>query len=120
MTQGKVFMLMSVLGVLIALLFDVFRSFRLSFKGAGKRFDFISTQITDVIFGLTAFFVFTLGVYIFNGGELRSYCFLGVIFGIFFYKLLPGRIIGLITRLIFKFLFKISVEIPKKLFTKSK
>ena len=46
MIQGKVFLLMGIIGVLIGFLFDVFRAFRISFRSTGKRFDYISAQVT--------------------------------------------------------------------------
>ena len=120
MIQGKVFLMMGIAGIIIGFVFDVFRSFRISFRGTGKKFDFVSAQITDVIFAVIAFCIFTVGVYVFNGGELRSYCFLGAITGIVLYVFLLERIIGRISRLIFKFLYKISIKKKKKVFTKRK
>ena len=72
MIQGKIFLLMGIIGILIGFLFDVFKAFRISFRSTGKRFDFISAQVTDVIFAVVAFCVFTLGIYVFGEGELRS------------------------------------------------
>ena len=120
MIQGKVFLLMGAVGIVIGFIFSVFRAFRIAFKKAGNRFDFISAQVTDVLFAIAAFCIFTVGIYVFAGGELRSYCFLGTLTGIFLYFLLPGRVIGRILHLIFKILYKIFVEIPKKVFTKFK
>ncbi|MBR3934875.1 MAG: hypothetical protein IKJ68_13340 [Clostridia bacterium] len=120
MIQGKVFLMMGIAGIIIGFLFDIFRAFRISFRGVGKKFDFVSAQITDVIFAVIAFCIFIVGVYVFNGGELRSYCFLGTMTGIFIYIFLLERVIGRISRLIFKILYKISIEIPKKVFTKRK
>lgn len=120
MTQGKAFLLMGAVGIVIGLIFSVFRAFRMAFKNTGNKFDFISAQVTDVLFAISAFCIFTVGVYVFAGGEVRSYCFLGTLTGIFVYFLLPGRVIGRILHLFFKILYKIFVEIPKKVFTKFK
>lgn len=120
MIQGKVFLLMGAVGIAIGFIFSVFRAFRIAFKNTGNKFDFVAAQITDVLFAVVAFCIFTVGVYVFSGGEVRSYCFLGTLTGIFIYFLLPGRVIGRILHLIFKILYKIFVEIPKKVFTKFK
>ena len=68
----RVFFLMGAAGLVIGCLFDVFRAFHISFKGAGEKFDFVSVQITDVIFAISSFCIFTLGLYLFNGGEVLS------------------------------------------------
>lgn len=120
MIQGKVFLLMGIIGVLIGFLFDVFRAFRISFRSTGKRFDYISAQVTDVIFAVVAFCFFTLGIYIFAGGELRSYSFLGTAAGVVLYLLLLSPVTGGFFRLIFKILYKIFIYLPKKVFTKKK
>ena len=120
MIQGKVFLLMGAVGIAIGFIFSVFRAFRIAFKNTGNKFDFVAAQITDVLFAVVAFCIFTVGVYVFSGGEVRSYCFLGTLTGIFIYFLLPGRLIGKILHLFFKILYKIFVEIPKKVFTKFK
>ena len=120
MIQGKIFLLMGIVGILIGLLFDVFKAFRIAFRSTGKRFDFISAQVTDVIFAVVAFCVFTLGIYVFGEGELRSYSFVGTVLGITTYFLLLSPVIGRFFRLIFKILYKIFIYFPKKVFTKNK
>ena len=120
MIQGKAFLLMGAVGIVIGFIFSVFRAFRIAFKNTGNRFDFIVAQITDVLFAVAAFCIFTVGIYVFAGGEVRSYCFLGTLTGVFIYFLLPGRVIGIILHIFFKILYKIFVEIPKKVFTKFK
>ena len=64
----RVFFLMGAAGLVIGCLFDVFRAFHVSFKGAGEKFDFVSVQITDVIFAISSFCIFTLAS-IFLTGE---------------------------------------------------
>lgn len=120
MIQGKVFLLMGAVGIVIGFVFSVFRAFRIAFKNTGNKFDFISAQITDVLFAVVAFCLFTVGIFVFGEGEVRSYCFLGTLAGVFLYFLLPGRLIGRILHLFFKILYKLFVEIPKKVFTKRK
>ena len=61
METVRVFLLMGAAGLAIGCLFDVFRAFHISFRGAGENFDFVSVQITDVIFAISSFCIFTLG-----------------------------------------------------------
>lgn len=120
MTPVKAFLLMGVVGMIIGLIFDIFRAFRISFRGTGKRFDYILAQITDVIFVLAAFCLFTVGLYVFADGMLRGYCILGAIMGLLIYMLIFAPVLGKIFRLIFIIFYKIFIELPKKLFTKGK
>lgn len=119
----KVFFLMGAAGLVIGLLFDIFRAFRTSFKSAGKTFDRVSLQVTDVIFAVSAFCIFTLCIYIFNSGEIRSYCFLGCAAGIAAYFLALAPVINRLLRLIFKIIYLVIshiivffVKIFRKLF----
>ena len=113
----KIFCLMGAAGLAVGFLFDVFRAVHMSFRGAGERFGRISVQVTDAVFVLTSFCIFTLGVYVFNGGEVRSYCVLGCAAGVCAYFLALAPVINRMLRLIFKMLF-IIVKNVKKLFTK--
>ena len=121
----RVFFLMGAAGLVIGCLFDVFRAFHVSFKGAGEKFDFVSVQITDVIFAISSFCIFTLGLYLFNGGEVRSYCILGAAAGLTAYFFLLAPVVNRILKLVFKILYTILFytgkkikKIFKKLFTK--
>ena len=121
----RVFFLMGAAGLVIGCLFDVFRAFHISFKGAGEKFDFVSVQITDVIFAISSFCIFTLGLYLFNGGEARSYCILGAAAGLTAYFFLLAPVVNRILKLTFKILYtilfymgKFFAKIFKKLFTK--
>lgn len=123
----RVFLLMGAAGLVIGCLFDIFRAFHISFKGAGKKFDFISVQITDVIFAITSFCIFTLGIYLFNSGEVRSFCILGTAAGVALYFLLLAPIVNRVLKFLFKIIFsvfyypgKFFQKIFKKLFTKRK
>ncbi|MFR1517607.1 MAG: spore cortex biosynthesis protein YabQ [Clostridia bacterium] len=121
----RVFLLMGAAGLVIGCLFDVFRAFHISFKGAGEKFDFVSVQITDIIFAISSFCIFTLGLYLFNSGEIRSYCILGAAAGITAYFLLLAPVVNRVLKLIFKAIYslfyytgKFFIKIFKKLFTK--
>lgn len=121
----RIFFLMGAAGLVIGCLFDIFRAFHVSFKGAGEKFDFVSVQITDIIFAISSFCIFTLGLYLFNSGEVRSYCILGAAAGITIYFLLLAPIVNRVLKLFFKAIYsffyytgKFFTKIFKKLFTK--
>lgn len=122
---ARVFFQMGCAGLVIGMLFDIFRAFHISFKKAGDKFDFISVQITDIIFAVISFCIFTLGLYIFNGGEIRSYCFLGAAAGITVYFLVLAPVIGRIMKFVFGCVFAVInficiffTKAVKKVFTK--
>ena len=124
---ARVFLLMGGTGLIVGFLFDIFRAFHISFKGTGKKFDFFSVQITDIIFAVSSFCIFTLGLYLFNNGEIRSYCILGAIAGLVMYFLVLAPVLGRIMKFLFKCVFfiinfavKFFVKIVKKVFTKRK
>ena len=70
----------------IAILFDIFRILRKSFK----TIDFI-TYIQDFLFWLLAGAILLYSIFSFNNGELRGYIFIGVILGIILYMLILSK-----------------------------
>jgi len=83
------------IGILIVLIFDIFRIFRKSFKTTD-----IITTIEDIIFCVITGFILLYSIYKFNSGEIRLYIFLGITL---------GGVIYVLT--ISKFFIKISVKI---------
>lgn len=86
--QAYLFVIFIINGILIGILFDIFRILRKSFKTVD-----IVTYIQDVIFWiltgiLTLYFIFT-----YNNGEIRLYVFLGIILGILLYILTISKYI---------------------------
>jgi len=69
-------------GIIIGILFDIFRIIRKSFKTP----DFI-TYIEDILFWILAGLILLFNLFVFNNGELRIYIFIGLIFGLFIYML---------------------------------
>lgn len=86
LNQAYLFYVFLLTGLLIGLLFDVFRILRKSFKTS----DFV-TLLQDIIFWLLAGGLFTYTVFKFNNGEIRSYVFLGVALGFILYLLLFSK-----------------------------
>lgn len=82
-------------GLIIGLIFDIFRIFRKSFKTP----DFI-TYLQDFLFWIIAGSILLYSIFKFNNGELRLYIFIGILLGVSAYILIFSR-----------FFIKISVEI---------
>jgi len=89
------FLIFTGIGMLIVLIFDIFRIFRKSFKTTD-----IITTIEDIIFCVITGFILLYSIYKFNSGEIRLYIFLGITL---------GGVIYVLT--ISKFFIKISVKI---------
>ncbi len=103
-------------GIILSIIFDIFRVLRRSFKTSD-----IITNIEDVLFGIITGIVILFSIFLFNNGELRLYIFIGITIGIIVYMLFISKyfikvnvtIINFIKRFIhlltkpFKILFKI-------------
>lgn len=89
-------------GVVIGILFDIFRILRKSFKTS----DWI-TYLQDIIFWILAGCVMLFSIFTFNNGEIRSYVFIGIILGIILYMLAISRLFVKISVTIIKFCKKI-------------
>ena len=75
-----------VTGILIGLLFDIFRILRKSFHTSD-----IITYIQDILFWLLAGSMMLFSIFTFNHGEIRSYVFIGILIGIIIYMLAISR-----------------------------
>ena len=75
-------------GILIGLLFDIFRILRKSFHTA----DWI-TYIQDVLFWILAGSMMLFSIFTFNHGEIRSYVFIGILVGIVIYMLAISKLV---------------------------
>lgn len=84
-------------GMVLGIVFDIFRILRKSFKTSN-----LVTNIEDILFGIITGIILLFTIFLFNNGELRFYLFLGIFFGIMVYLLL-----------ISKYFIKINVEIIK-------
>ena len=69
-------------GMILGIVFDIFRILRRSFKTS----DFI-TNIEDIIFGLISSVIIILSIYFINNGQLRFFIALGMALGMIFYLL---------------------------------
>lgn len=109
--QAYLFLIFVINGLLIGLLFDIFRIFRISFKTK----DFI-TYIEDILFWILTGAIVLYSIFVFNNGEIRFFIFLGIIIGIILYITLFSTYIIKYSVYIIKFLKKILSTIFKYLY----
>ena len=84
--QGFQFLVFILDGIIIGILFDIFRVLRKSFKTK----DYI-TNIEDIIFWILVGIIFMYSMYNYCGGELRLYMLLGILWGISIYIVLLSK-----------------------------
>ena len=86
--QAYLFIVFSLTGVIIGLLFDFFIILRRSFKTSN-----IITYFEDVLFWILTGVLILYNIWYFNNGEIRIYMFLGIIMGGLIYMLTLSNII---------------------------
>lgn len=86
--QAYLFLVFSLTGVAIGILFDFFRILRRSFKTIN-----IITYIEDVLFWVLTGILILYNIWYFNNGEIRIFLFLGIILGTLIYMLTLSNII---------------------------
>lgn len=69
-------------GIIIGVLFDIFRIIRKSFKTPD-----VITYIEDVLFWVLTGIILLFTIFTFNSGEIRIYIFIGLAFGLIIYLL---------------------------------
>ena len=110
--QALLFFIFVINGLLIGIVFDIFRILRISFKTK----DFV-TYIEDIAFWLITGAIVLYSIFIFNNGEIRFFIFIGIIIGVILYMMLFSSNVIKISVLIIKFLKKIII-IPIKILKK--
>ncbi len=101
------FFIYTIIGIIISIIFDIFRVLRKTFKTPD-----IITYIEDAIFWIITGLIILFSIFTFNNGELRVYIFIGIIIGIILYMLFISKyfiklnvfIINLIKNTIYKIL----------------
>ncbi len=78
--QAYVFLIFILNGIIIGIIFDIFRVLRKSFKTSN-----FMTYIEDIAFWIISGGILLYSIFVFNDGELRLYIFLGIILGIILY-----------------------------------
>ncbi len=111
-SQEQTFMLFFIIGIIIGILFDIFRAIRKNFKSS----DFV-TLIEDIVFLTLTTLLIILSIIRINGGEVRFYIFFGIFFGILIYSLTISNLCGIILNVIVRLckkIFQIPFLISKK------
>ena len=106
------FLVFSLTGVAIGILFDFFRILRRSIKTSN-----IVTYIQDILFWILTGIIVLYSIWYFNNGELRIFVFLGLILGILIYMATLSSIIVKIFTRIMIFLINI-LKVPFKMIYK--
>lgn len=106
--QAYLFLIFSLTGVAIGLLFDFFRILRRSFKTPN-----IVIYIEDILFWVLTGVLILYNIWYFNNGEIRLYMFLGIIIGILIYVSTLSSILVKVLSKILQTIIKV-LEIPFK------
>ncbi len=80
------FFIFIIVGIIISLIFDIFRILRKVIKTS----DFI-TYIEDIFFWIITMFIILTSIFMFNNGELRLYIFIGMIVGVTLYLIFISK-----------------------------
>ena len=105
--QLKSFVIFAIIGLIISIIFDMFRIYRKVFKTPD-----ILTYVEDTCIWLITGFIMLFSIFIFNNGELRLYIFIGIFIGVLLYMIFISKyfikinvtIINLIKNIISKIL----------------
>ena len=84
--QAYLFLVFTINGIIIGLLFDIFRILRRSFKTSDG-----ITYIQDILFWILTGFILLYSIFTFSDGEIRFYMFLGVFLGCLIYMILFSK-----------------------------
>lgn len=106
--QAYLFLVFSLTGVAIGILFDFFRILRKTIKTHN-----IVTYIEDILFWILTGLLILYNIWYFNDGEIRIFMFLGIILGVLIYMSTLSKFVILVFSKILQAIIKI-LEIPFK------
>ena len=106
--QAYLFMIFILNGILIGLIFDIFRILRRSFDTPN-----IITYIEDTIFWTISALTVLYSLFVFNNGQIRGYIFIGLFLGIAMYMLFLSKTVVKISVKIIVFIKNIVYKIIK-------
>ena len=106
--QAYLFLVFSLTGVIIGVLFDFFRILRRTIKTSN-----IITYIEDILFWILTGLLILYNIWYFNNGEIRIYMFLGIIIGVLIYMSTLSNILIKIFSKILQTIIKV-IELPIK------
>ena len=84
--QAYLFLVFTLNGIIIGILFDIFRILRKSFKTSD-----IITYIEDILFWILTGLILLYSVFTFSEGEIRFYMFMAVFLGCIIYMLMFSK-----------------------------
>ena len=106
--QAYLFLVFSLTGVVIGVLFDFFRILRRTIKTSN-----IITYIEDVLFWILTGLLVLYNIWYFNNGEIRIFMFLAIILGVLIYMSTLSNILIKIFTKILQAIIKV-LELPFK------
>ena len=84
--QTYLFIVFTIVGIIIGVLFDIFRILRKSFKTKD-----IVTYMEDILFWILTGIIILFSMYKFSNGELRFFMIIGIIMGTLMYMITFSR-----------------------------
>ena len=106
--QAYLFLVFSLTGVAIGILFDFFRILRRTIKTSN-----IITYIEDILFWILTGLLILYNIWYFNNGEIRIYMFLGIIMGVLIYMSTLSNILIKIFSKVLQVIIK-TIKLPIK------
>ena len=110
--QTYLFIVFTIVGIIIGILFDIFRILRKSFKTKD-----IVTYIEDILFWILTGIIILFSMYRFSNGELRFFMIIGIIMGTLIYMITFSKYVIKISVFVIN-IFKRWILYPFKLFIK--
>ena len=110
--QTYLFIVFTIVGIIIGVLFDIFRIPRKSFKTKD-----IVTYIEDILFWILTGIIILFSMYKFSNGELRFFMIIGIIMGTLMYMITFSRYVIKISVFIIK-IIKTIIVYPVKVVEK--
>lgn len=101
-SQGQVFIIFFIIGLIIGVIFDIFRAFRKVFKTS----DFM-IYIEDIVFMAIVGILIVNNLILVNNGEIRFFIILAILFGTTFYFISISRLCLKIFQIFMKIIKKI-------------
>lgn len=113
--QAYLFLIFTVTGIIIGILFDIFRSLRKSFKTK----DWL-TYVQDILFWILTGVILLYTIFTFGDGEVRFYMFIGVFIGCMFYMIIFSQYFISCNVAMINFIKKVCKFIAYPIYTLSK
>ena len=113
--QVYLFMVFSIVGVVIGILFDIFRILRKTFKTID-----IITYIEDIVFWIITGIIIIFSMYKFCDGELRFFMIIGIVLGTIMYLFTISQFLINISVCILNFIKKMIIFPIKVIYRSAK